>query len=378
MIDPDAEALLLELLRIDSVNPSLVPGGAGEAAIASFAGDWLRQRGFEVERIEAQPGRPSIVARSCGRGSAPSIMLNGHLDTVTLQGYDGDGLAPTIDEHRIAGRGAYDMKSGLAAIMVAGARALEHGHAGDIVLALVADEEHGSLGTEEVLQHVRTDAAIVVEPSGLDVVTAHRGFVWAEVTVHGVAAHGSRRDLGVDAIAAAGGLLTGIADLDRSLAQEPPHPVLGTANVHASTIVGGEEASSYPAQCTTVIEWRTLPGQTAATVTAALDHILQPARALPGVRAAVQITTSRDPFEAASDSRIVAEVTAAAAPVLGAPPCHRGEPFWTDCALLAEAGIDTVLFGVDGGGAHAATEWVTRSSLAQVTNTLFGVMTAAV
>lgn len=379
-MNDDVTALLVELIGIDSVNPDLVPGGAGEAEIARYCADWLVVRGFEARLIDSPPGRPSVLAVSRGMASAGrSVMLNGHLDTVALSSYRGDGLEAVIADGNMHGRGAYDMKSGLAAIMVAGARAAAETHAGDIVLALVADEEYASAGTEEILRHVVTDTAIVVEPSGLDLVIAHRGFVWAEVTVAGVAAHGSRPDLGVDAIAKAGRFLTGLEDLGARLAAGERHPLLATGSVHASTIHGGAEASSYPDRCTIVVERRTVPGEDAAFVEEELRGILgEIADSDPAFEYRLDILASRDAFAARPDSAAAAAVTDAYRDLTGAAPAVRGEPFWTDCALLAAAGIDTVLFGVDGGGAHAATEWVDLASLATVTRTLEGAVRSIV
>ncbi|MGW4931061.1 ArgE/DapE family deacylase [Agromyces sp. NPDC004153] len=363
--------LLRDLIAIDSVNTALVPGGAGEARIADAVVAWLSPRGFECRRLEATPGRPSIVAIARGTGGGRSLMLNGHLDTVSLASYDGDGLAPVVRDGQLHGRGAYDMKSGLAAMMVAAARAHGGPHLGDIVLALVADEEHGSLGTEEVLEHVVTDGAVVVEPTGLDLVTSHRGFAWAVVTVHGHAAHGSRPDLGVDAIAKAGRLLTAIDELGARLAVGPRHPLLGTGSVHAGTIVGGAEPSSYPDACTVTIERRTVPGEDHLTFERELRSILDELeRTDAAFRAELAISTHRGTFEADAASEIAAAVGASFGEVTGREPARRGEPFWTDCALLAAAGIDTVMFGVDGAGAHAADEWVDLASLATVTATL--------
>ncbi len=188
-------SLLEDLIRIDSSNPDLVSGGAGESVIADHLIEWLATRGFETHRLEATPGRPSVVAIRRGSGGGKSIMLNGHIDTVSLASYDGDALEPVQRDGKMFGRGAYDMKSGLAAIMGAAVSAAERPLAGDVVLALVADEEYASAGTEEVLRSFSADCAVVVEPTGLDIVTAHRGFAWVDVTVHGRAAHGSRRDL---------------------------------------------------------------------------------------------------------------------------------------------------------------------------------------
>ena len=369
--DDETLDLLGTLIGVDSVNPTLVPGGAGESAIASLVADWLTARGFDCRRLEAVRGRPSVVAIAPGTGGGPSVMLNGHLDTVSLASYDGDGLAPVLRDGNLHGRGAYDMKSGLAAMMVAAARAHRAGHRGDIVLALVADEEDASRGTAEVLEQVTTDAAVVVEPTGMDLVTAHRGFVWATVTVHGRAAHGSRPDLGVDAIAKAGRLLTGIESLGIRLAASEPHPMLGTGNVHAGTIAGGAEVSSYPADCVLTVERRTIPGEDGDTFAAELGGIVSEIASTDmGFAADVRIDAQQPPFQARPGSGIGAALAAGFAEVTGREIVRRGEPFWTDCALLDAAGIDTVMFGVDGGGAHAAQEWVTVESLATVTATL--------
>ena len=369
--DSEELDLLRRLIAVDSVNPALVPGGAGETRIATVVAEWLGRRGFDCRRLEAAPGRPSILAVAHGAGGGRSLMLNGHLDTVSLANYDGEGLEPVVRDGRLHGRGAYDMKSGLAAMMVAAARAHEAPHRGDVVLALVADEEHASLGTEEVLDAVITDAAIVVEPTGLDLVTAHRGFVWATLTVRGRAAHGSRPDLGVDAIAKAGRALTAIDELADRLAIGRRHPLLGTGNVHAGTITGGAETSSYPDACVITLERRTTPGEDHATFERELLGIIDRiAGSDPDFTADLEITTHRPPFEGDAASDIADVVSASFAEVAGHAPTPRGEPFWTDCALLREKGIDTVMFGVDGGGAHAADEWVTIDSLGTLTATL--------
>lgn len=367
----DVVGLLADLVRIDSTNPGLVPGGAGESAIADHVSGWLRERGFAVHRLEGTPGRPSVVAVHHGTGGGTSVMLNGHLDAVSLASYTGDGLDPVQQDGKLFGRGSYDMKSGIAAMMTAAATVAQAPHAGDIILALVADEEHASAGTEEVLRSFTADTAIVVEPTGLDIVTAHRGFAWFEVTIDGRAAHGSRRDLGIDAIAAAGPFLTALRDHDRELAERTPHPLLGTGNIHASTIAGGEELSSYPASCTIGLERRTVPGETSATVEAELRTILDSfADADPEFHYTLAAGLERSPFQVDAAAPVVTTLAAALHHQLGRSPTFRGEPFWTDCALLADAGIPTVLFGVDGGGAHAATEWVDLDSLHTVTATL--------
>ncbi|HEX8866856.1 MAG TPA: M20/M25/M40 family metallo-hydrolase [Lentzea sp.] len=360
--------LLAELIAIDSVNPGLVPGGNGETEIAGFCAEWFRHNGFEVHRLEQRQGRPSVVAVKQGTGGGKSLMLNGHIDTVGTASYDGDALKPEVKDGKMFGRGTFDMKGGVAAMMVAAAKATERPLRGDVIVACVADEEHGSTGTEEVLTRFTADAAIVTEPSHLEVTLAHKGFVWFEVSIEGKAAHGSRPELGVDAIAKAGHFLVALEQLDPAT----EHPLLGKGTVHASLISGGEEASTYPSSCTITLERRTVPGEipedVEAELTGILDHL---AKTVPGFRATLTRTLARDPFEADHDAEIVTTLIAH----LGAPPVIRAEPFWTDCALLDRAGIPCLLFGVDGAGAHAATEHVDLASLDHLTEILTDTIT---
>jgi acetylornithine deacetylase len=390
----EAAALAAELVRIDSVNPGLVPGGAGEARVADFVAQWLSARGFACTRVEPTPGRPSVLAVARGAGGDDGlgggdlgtggdlgIMLNGHLDTVSLDSYDGDGLDPVVADGRMHGRGIYDMKAGLAAMMVAAARVAARPHRRDIVLALVADEEDVSAGTEQVLAHMREQGlrvatALVAEPTNEDVVVAHRGFAWARVRVDGVAAHGSRPDLGVDPIVKAGRLLTEIGRLQERLAAGEADPLVGTGSVHASIITGGVEASSYADSCTVTIERRTRPGEDAATFEAELQGILELIAAEDDAFAYdLDVFFERSPFATAEGSAVVAALTEACRDVgIGGASgaVVRGEQFWTDCALLADQGIDAVLFGPAGAGAHAAEEWVDLDSLERTTKAIEG------
>lgn len=366
-------SLLSDLVAIDSVNPDLVPGAAGEATIADFCQRWLAERGLEVHRLESRPGRPSIVAIARGTGGGRSLMLNGHYDTVGLSGYAGDPLEPRIADGRLYGRGAYDMKSGVAAAMVAATRARQKRLSGDVVIALVADEEFASRGTTEVLMDFTADAAIVVEPSNLQAVVAHKGFAWFDVIVQGRAAHGSRPDLAIDAIAKAGHALVAIEKWSDRLRLGRQHPILGPGTAHTSMIRGGEEASSYPAECRITIERRTLPGETAATVETELRYILGSlSRTVPDFSWRISRGLERRAFQADREHPIVQQVLAQAEQRLGRRPDVRGEPFWTDCALLQDAGIPCLMFGADGGGAHAADEWVDLASVETLTDILTG------
>jgi acetylornithine deacetylase len=368
--------LLKALVAIDSVNPSLVAGGAGEREIAAFIAGWARACGLEAEVLERTSGRPSVVVRARGRGNGRTLLLCGHSDTVSVEGMS-DPFTPRLEGDRLHGRGACDMKAGVAAALVACREAASRGLAGDVVVAAVADEEHSSIGVQDVLMTLRADeaigAAIVTEPTDLTLVVAHKGFVWSEVEVRGRAAHGSRPHLGVDAITKTGPILTALAHLDSHL-ESRPHPLVGRASVHASTIHGGEELSSYPARCVVGIERRTLPDETAADVEAELESLLTARRAEdPQLKASQRTLLVREPFEVAADAPIVELTRDAAAAVIGTTPALAGAGYWTDAAFIAAAGIPTILFGPSGEGAHAAEEWVSVSATDAVADILVAV-----
>jgi acetylornithine deacetylase len=357
----DARALLADLVAIDSVNPSLVPGGAGEAAIARFVGGWLEARGLEVDIAEVEPGRPNVVARARGAGGGRTLLLNAHMDVVGVDGMT-DPFTPRVEGERMYGRGAYDMKAGLAAIMAAAAGAVGRGLGGDVVVAAVCDEEFASAGAQTVARAVTADGAIVTEPTGeqMVVAVAHKGFTWHEIVVRGRAAHGSRPQDGVDAIARMGHVLVAIDELSARLAEGPGHPLLGPGSVHASIIDGGRELSTYPERCRLQLERRTLPGDTVETVEAELSALLDGiAGAGHRLDAELHTTLVRQPFQVDEAAPIVQ----AALDALGPGTPVIGVPFWADSAIFSAAGIPTVIFGPGGEGAHAAVEWVDLAQL---------------
>ncbi len=370
----DLTALLSSLVAADSVNPSLVPGGAGEHEIATLIEGWARDAGLETERLEETPGRPSMLVRARGTGGGRTLLLCGHVDTVNVEGMT-DPHTPRIEGDRLYGRGAYDMKAGVAAALVAARDASRLGLAGDVVVAAVADEEHASLGVQEALRHVAADAAVVTEPTELKLAVAHKGFVWSEIEVTGRSAHGSRPHLGVDAILKMGAVLNGLEHLDRALADRT-HPLLGRASVHASLIEGGVELSSYPAHCRLGLERRTLPGETGRQIEAEIESLLERCRTTdPGFEACQRTLLVREPFEIDQQQELVALVAEAAAEVLPAPVRIGGASYWADAAFIAAAGISTVLFGPGGEGAHAVEEWVSLSDTEAVARTLVALAT---
>jgi acetylornithine deacetylase len=284
-----------------------------------------------------------------------------------------DPHVPRVDGDWLYGRGAYDMKAGLAAALIAARDVARLGLPGDVVVAAVADEEHASTGVQDVLRSIRVDAAIVTEPTELEVVIAHKGFVWIEVEVTGRAAHGSRPALGVDAIVKTGPVLVELGVLDASLAHRL-HPLLGRASVHASLIEGGRELSSYPARCVVKIERRTLPGESTADVERELAELLDRCRASDSAFIAEPRTLLvRGPLEIDPRAEIVETVRSAAASVSGAEPPLAGASYWADSGFIAAAGIPTVLYGPSGEGAHAIEERVSLRDTELVARTLVDV-----
>ncbi len=365
----DVIELVSRLVEIDSVNPALVPGGAGEGEIAAFVARWAEAHGLAADVVEATNGRPSVIVRAAGTGGGRTLLLCAHLDTVGVEGMAG-GHDARLEGDRLHGRGAYDMKAGLAAALLACRELAAASLAGDVVVAAVADEEHASLGVQEVLRQAGADAAVVTEPTQLELVVAHKGFTWMEIEIAGRAAHGSRPELGVDAIVKAGPVLSALGALDDALG-ERRHPLLGRGSVHASQIEGGVELSSYPARCVLGLERRTLPGESAADVEGELEALLAGCRgADPGLEAVGRTLLVREPFAVDEGAEVVEVLREAVAEVLGARPAIAGASFWTDAAFLAAAGIPTVLFGPGGEGAHAAEEWVSVSDTEAVTRTL--------
>src|SRR4051794_1090184 len=341
--------LAAELVRIDSVNPALIPGAAGEGEAARFVASWLERAGLEVEAVEPAPGRPSVIGIARGSSGGRSLMLNGHLDTVGTETMT-EPFEPRLEDGRLYGRGSYDMKGAVAAMLLAAADCARRRLPGDVIVVAVADEELASVGTTAVLERVHPDAAIVCEPTELRVAVAHRGFAGFEIVTHGVAAHGSRPDLGIDAIAKMGHVLVGLEELDERLQAGARHPLLGSASLHASLITGGQELSSYPARCVLSGERRTIPGESTADVERQLRSTVGDAD--------VRMIVARGPFEIEAEHELVRAVGDAAG-----TSGVVGLPFWTDAGLVAEAGIPTVLFGPAGEGAHAAVEWVDVASL---------------
>ena len=356
-MDP-AIALLRDLVAIDSVNPTLVPGAPGEAQIADAIAAYLRRAGLDVHVEEAAPGRPNVVGVLEGRGNGRSMMFCGHIDTVGVEGMTAP-FDPVERDGRLYGRGAQDMKGGVAAMLDA-VRVLAGRGAprGRVIVAAVADEEYASLGADALVTRWTADAAVVTEPTDLNVGIGHKGFAWFEVETIGRAAHGSRPKEGVDAIVRMGRVLGRLEQLDRTLQARSPHAIMGTASLHASIIDGGRELSVYPERCRLQLERRTVAGEADAEVDAEIRRLLdQLTREDPAFRATSRLMFSRPPYELAGEHELPASLLRAATDA-GYPSELTGMSFWTDAAVLAASGIPSVLFGPGGAGLHSVEEYV--------------------
>lgn len=356
--------LLRDLVAIDSVNPSLVPGANGEELIARTLAGEMENIGLKVDVQIAAPGRPNVVGVLDGAHPGRSLMFCGHIDTVGVAGMTRP-FEPAEREGRLYGRGAQDMKSGVAAMIGAARAIVESGGlaAGRLIVACVVDEEHASIGADALVTRYRADGAVVTEPTDLAVAVAHKGFEWVEVETEGRAAHGSRPREGRDAILRMGRVLQALEALDRSLQAGASHPLLGTASLHASLIEGGRELSSYPDRAVLQMERRTLPSETPGVAAQEIERILAALHAQdPEFRGASRPLFGRPPYEVAADSPLPDRLVAAAQRA-GTHAKITGMSFWTDAAVLGEAGIPSVLFGPTGAGLHSLEEWVEVASV---------------
>jgi len=269
-------------------------------------------------------------------------------------------FAPECRDGRLYGRGAQDMKGGVAAMMAGAAEWLKRGRRGSgrVILAAVADEEYASLGAEAVAREWRADEAVIPEPTDLDLGIAHKGFSCAQVVVHGRAAHGSRPADGRDAILRMGRLLNRIEAKDRTLQSMAPHMLLGAPSMHTGTIRGGSSLSTYPAEWVLPVERRIVAGE---PTSACVDELEQMAAALraddPEFDCEIGLLLARPPYLISRDAAVIRSLGEAVTPRFGSRPA-RGLSYWTDAAILGEAGTPTVIFGPRGAGLHSVEEYV--------------------
>jgi acetylornithine deacetylase len=358
-------ALARWLVSIPSVNPVLEEGGAGESRIATEVAELLESWGLEVVVTDAEPGRPNVVATLAGDG--PTLLLNGHLDTVGVAGMTVPPFAASIQDGRLHGRGACDMKAGIAAILAATHALAAAGPRPNLLVALTADEEHASVGMAALVAELdaegrvfpRPDMAVVCEPTSLNVMPAHKGFVWVRAEFRGRAAHGSRPDVGIDAIRHAGLYLAALDAYADRLSARPEHPLLAHGSFHAGTIRGGSAESVYPDWCELVLERRTLPGDAPEATMSELAEVLDEVRARePTLDASLEMTLERPGTEVPGDHRLVRGLMDSCAEA-GVTAAVQGMTAWVDAAFLNEAGVAAVCFGPGSiEQAHTHDEWV--------------------
>ena len=375
--DAALAALLAGLVACDSTNPSLLDGAPGEHAVATLVAGRLRAAGLEVSTWDALPGRTGVlgVLRGSGGPGARRLLLLSHLDVVAAEPA---AFSPSVAGGRLRGRGACDMKGGLAASIAAVERLAADpgaGLAGDVVVAGVIDEEYLSAGAIDLVGRLdaaglRPDGAVLPEATQLDLIVEHGGFAWWEVVSTGREAAGDDPVGGIDAIRLLGPVLTGLTALDDALATRPARDY-GRPCLHAGTLSGGRQLSAYPASATVGVERCLVGGETVAQARAELDAVLAAARAAePRLRATVRTIAERPPVALAAGEPVVTALAAAAATVLGRPPVIRGDMGWMDSGILVEAGIPCVAFGPVGEGEHTEDEWVDLASVAACAATL--------
>jgi acetylornithine deacetylase/succinyl-diaminopimelate desuccinylase-like protein len=366
--------LLERLVRIDSTNPWLIEGAVGEGAVAREMASWLDGLGLEVELDEVVDGRFNMMARLRGALPGPTLCINAHTDTVGYTEWGPAAIEPRIDGDRMYGRGAADDKAGCVSAMLAMRDLVLSGAQlkGDVLLALVIDEEGVSVGTEHLVEHHTMDYAIVIEPTGLPLaITEHQGFGWIDVVVHGRAAHGSAPDVGVDAIVHLAEVITRIHALDERVWKARPDPRNGRTVFHTGTISGGTDYATYPSRAVLGIEIGTQPGETLKDRVDDIERIFDEVRAIhPDFRGEVVVKLDRDPFTGSGQQPLLAAMDAAALTVLGEPMRRTGENAWTDAALLQSAGVPTLLVGPQGDNYHALDEWVSITEVVQMTEIL--------
>ncbi|MHB1593731.1 MAG: M20/M25/M40 family metallo-hydrolase [Streptosporangiaceae bacterium] len=354
--------LISDLVRIDSVTPWLVPGGAGESAVADYITSWVADLPVEVVRQEIEPGRVNLICTLRGTGSGPVLCLNAHADTVGYAGWPAEALVPRLDGDRLYGLGAADDKGCCAAALLA-LRVLASAPerlSGDLIVACVADEEGVSAGTEHLLRDLRADAAVVLEADALPrVVVEHQGFGWIDITFGGRAAHGSAPETGIDAIVGMADAVTRLREWDRTHFAATAGAPNGRTVFHTGTVRGGTDYATYPSEAVLGIEIGTQPGESLADRVAEIETMLaQTRQAVPGLVTSVTVRLDREPFQARGHQRLLDCFDRAAKRHLGTPFEPVGMNAWTDAALMQSAGIPTILIGPAGGNLHAPGEWV--------------------
>ena len=349
-LNREAWELTRQLVEIDSSDP-----GAYEGAIEKWIFRWLEQRIGEyagdladqirLEESEVLPGRFNIMARIPGREPGPGLIYICHMDTVMLgDGWNADtpALGAVVKERRLYGRGACDMKSGLACALTAFSQAVRlGGETGQLPKRSFAfigtvDEEDFMRGVETAIREGwvhRDDWILDTEPTDGQIQVAHKGRTWFELTMDGITAHASNPWKGADAIAAMAELISFIR---RRIASCPVHPDLGASTVTFGQIEGGYRPYVVPDSCRVWIDMRLVPPtDTTSAVTIVEDAIAAAIQEIPGITASYQITGNRPYVEKDEQSPLLKALGEACQKVTGEPAAVSFFPGYTDTAVIA-------------------------------------------
>lgn len=358
-------AVLADLVKINSVNPDLEENGPGEKEIGEFIFTQLQALGVDAIKEELKPNRVNVIGILKGGNGGKSLMLNAHMDTVGVTTMN-EPFSARIEDNKLYGRGAYDMKASIAA-MLGVAKVIKVNQIklnGDLILTFVADEEYESIGAQEIVKKYKADACIVTEPTDLRVCLGHRGFGVYEITTHGKVAHGGLHKEGIDANMKMGAVLNELSKLSASLSAEKEHPLFGQASLHVPQIQGGQSLFIYSGQCTIQVERRTLPGEKEHEVFQQLQQIIDNLSVFDkNFKATLRQVMWRNPHQILPESAIAQSLIRSSEKIQHTKPEFIGHTWWEDSGLFGEAGIETVIIGPCGGGIHQEVEWVDIQSV---------------
>jgi acetylornithine deacetylase/succinyl-diaminopimelate desuccinylase-like protein len=359
---PEVVSLISDLVRIDSVTPWLVEGGAGEKDVVDYFRSYVADLPVEVEVVEIEPNRFNFLATLRGSGIGPSLCLNAHADTVGFAGWPETALVPRVEGDRLYGLGSSDDKGccAVALLVLRYFATIGPKLHGDLIVACVADEEGISIGTEHLVGHATPDFAIVLEPHGMhEVVVEHQGFGWLDVNVFGKAAHGSAPEEGVDAIVGLAHVITRLSAFDVANFAVRPDPQNGRTVFHTGTVKGGTDYATYPSEASLGIEIGTQPGETMQNRVKEIEDIIAEVKEfMPGLTGEVVIRLNREPFVGERQTALIGAIQRAAETHLSHALDEVGLNAWTDAALMQAAGAPTIMFGPKGGNLHTVDEWV--------------------
>lgn len=358
-----------DLIRFNTTNP---PGN--EQIAAEYVADYLAPLDFTSQHLSHGENRKTVIARRKGSGGLPGMVFNGHLDVVSVGGQEWihPPFAGDVADGKVWGRGASDMKSGLAAMLVA-VKALIQSSAdlrGDLIIAATAGEELAMIGARSVCEKgVLGDvqAIVISEPTSNGVGTAERGVLWPVVTTYGKTAHGSTPHLGQNAIMMMAPLLE---EFERMEIPFTPHPVLGSFTRSINTINGGVNTNVVPDRCVLTIDMRTVPGQDHAAIRRQIEAVLaEHERRRPGFRASLTVRFDVPAVETKRDDPAVQRFLAAATRGMGREPQHAVVRFATEAAIFVPAlNVPTIIFGPgDPALAHQPDEFVEIALMVEAT-----------